>query len=381
MTGPRVPPWSQGTVVCALAAALAALLGACDSRPQLPIPQVTQIAREVEGFAFESGESHAMGPDYITWNPYRFFTFEGDTWEVQGHGAVTIRRGTKPARYLVQEQVRPTGTFRHNAHLRVVDQATGVVMAEREVIDGNSWNGKAWEDGGWPGDDARKWLATVLMPPESLLPEYLRSNDYSAPARAQMAPQQMDLPKDEGELRLLSVGEHGCGKGGVLMPYPRRDATGLENERAFQPYRNKRTVQGTGWRYVPNLPLQHVACVGDAFVALSFIYATSPTLDLIDRDGHVTFRTELSGGPPSAEGVVGMDHVHVEDGVLHADLAYSLLLNGATPQQKLVPGPTYRISVALDPRAPDSFCQVRGWGKRPSSGWCRLTPSPATALQ
>ena len=141
-----------------------------------------------------------------------------------------------------------------------------------------------------------------------------------------MAPEQVPLPNDETQLAEMPSGQHHCTGNVGLRPFIPPNATGAAVNEEFKPYQDlKRFVQGDGWRYVPDLQLHHVTCLPDGFVALSTVYGTPFTIDVLDLEGHVTFRSEVDVGVRSSSTwVVGMENVQVKDGLLELDLAYTL---------------------------------------------------------
>jgi len=268
-----------------------------------------------------------MGTGYLTWTNFSFFTYQGETWSLQGDQAVTARRGVRASRYEVEER-EIAGAVPQRTHLTVRDRSTGEVMAERDIVESWTWTDGHWQVGGWEGDEARKWLMSVLVPASSKQPSYLQRN-YSANAEVNSAPHQIPLPSDSDEL-LASNQNAACvgGMGAVRRspPVP--------------------VLQGDGWWYKPELPLQRVLCADDRYLALSHIYGNQAVVDLVDKHGSVIFRTGLHVPVSMDSTVVALRNLKLTSATLEFDMAYAVAETAPHPR-KFVPGPTYHVVMEL----------------------------------
>ncbi len=302
-------------------------LAACTKPAFPPDPQVLQVARNVEGFDFKTVGQPLMGTGYLTWTSFQFFTHDGETWSLEGERAVLVRRGARPTRYEVEEREIPAASPRRT-HLTVRDRSSGRIMAQRDVVYSWTWVDGHWQVGGWQGDEARKWLMSVLVPTSGRMPSYFQRR-YEAVAKVEMAPQQMALPSDPRELMVANQNA-GCleGKGAVRRSPP------------------VAVLQGDGWWYEPELPLQRVLCADGRYLALSHVYGNQTVVDLLGQNGTVLFRTPLRLPVPFNSDVVALRGLRLNPGHLEFDVAYAVPENEPHPL-KNVPGPTYHVVIDL----------------------------------
>jgi len=303
------------------------VLAACNKPVFPPDPQVRHTAQNVDGFDFKIVGRALMGTGYLTWTNFRFFTYQNETWSLQGDQAVTARRGVRATRYEVEER-EIAGAVPQRTHLTVRDRSTGEVMAERDIVESWTWANGHWQVGGWEGDEARKWLMSVLVPASGRLPSYLQRN-YAAIAKVEVALQQISLPSDSGEL--LASNQNVACLGGL----------GAIRRSSAVP-----VLQGDGWWYKPELPLQRVLCADDRFLALSHIYGNQTVVDLLDKHGSVIFRTHLHSPVSMDSKVVALRNLKLSPATLEFDMAYAVVETAPHPR-KFVPGPTYHVVMEL----------------------------------
>jgi hypothetical protein len=308
-------------LLCLLLLALAA----CSKPTFPPDPLVRRTAQSVDGFNFKTVGQSLMGTNYLTWTSYSFFTYRGETWYLEGDQTATARQGVRASGYEVEER-EIEGAVPQRTHLTVRDLSTGEVIAERDIVRSWTWTGRHWQVGGWEGDEARKWLTSVLVPTESKLSSALRPND-AALAKLELAPQQISLPSDSNELLAFNQNV-GCPVG-----------TGAIRRSPPVP-----VLQGSGWWYRPELPLQRVLCGNDHYLALSHIYGNQTVVDLLDKDGRVMFRTHLHAPVSMDSRVVALRNPKLNQSALQFDMAYAVAENGPH-SNRFRPGATYHVTI------------------------------------
>jgi hypothetical protein len=306
---------------------LALVLVACDKTSFPPAPQVRRTAQSVDGIAFGAVGQSLMGTDYLGWTSFDYFTYRDETRSLWGDGSVTVRKGVRQSRYEVEER-QVAGAVPQTSHLTVRDRSNGEVMAERDIVKSRTWDHGRWRVGGWEGDEARKWLMTVLQPSTVNRPSYLQ-RDYAARTQVETAPRQIPLPFDAYGL-VAGNQNAGCpeGQGAIRRepPVP--------------------VLQGNGWWYKPELPLQRVLCAGNRYLALSHVHGNQAAVDLLDEQGSVIFRTHLHVPVPLDSEVVALRDLKLSPTTLEFDMAYAVAEDDPHPR-RLVPGRTYHVMVAL----------------------------------
>lgn len=298
------------------------------SRSRDPIPVVYRTAGAVEGFelrhnGFSTARRHPgnFSLGYAVWANYPFLIYRGEVYRQAGVGSVFIRPADGlAAQYIVEETaLEPEGPLGNpRTELLITDRASGQVLAQRILREGQVENGH-----GWAGQHAAEFVRRVLH--------------TRTPIGGPVGTKSYGKAVTTLELLMDAVPPVTQG-GGVGCPATYR----LAKER--QP-----TGLDTGaWVFVPQNHIHSFACDGNYILTQSG-YGNWLHLDLLTSDGKHVFQTDLhtpvEGSAEVAITRLRLEHTRSASTAMQIDVFYG----EAKGLNKQVPAQLFRATIQLPP--------------------------------
>lgn len=201
---------------------------------------------------------------YAVWSNYPYFTHDGKTYDRAGVGGVVIRLGDiQPTRYQVTETVEAWGFGGPSrSRLTIYDKKTRSIVATRILR-----QGEIEHQMGWVGQHAAEFVRRFLLTDEPIGVGGVGAKIYP---RAQVKITQEGLPS-------LPETSWTC---------PRSvTSTIIAGE--------GRSIGENKWQFLPQSPIDDVACAGGNILVLSGIYPNQLFLDILTADGVNAFQTDI----------------------------------------------------------------------------------------
>lgn len=228
--------------------------------------QTNEVSLIVDGELQERGP--VMGLHYLRKLPYQAIHYQGRIYKPLHRDAwVSTPAHEQSVRYLVHEEINSnpgSKDWPEQIVWAIYDQNSGTLMARRELWRNSSQEWSQDTPTGWQGDNARQFIASVLVPtpgarPAPSYPKALLHSEQQA----------VSAPRTLAELETQT---NGC-----------NDDIELARDGSRRQYVESRSA---GWRFENSELISQVFCSGGSVYILSAILPGELKIDQLDHEGH-----------------------------------------------------------------------------------------------
>jgi hypothetical protein len=292
--------------------------------------QTSEVSLVVDGELQERGP--IMGLHYLRKLPYQAIHYQGRIYKPLHRDAwASTPAHEQSVRYLVHEEVNSnpgSKDWPERIEWAVYDQNSGTLMARRELWRKSTRTWSRDTPRGWQGDNARLFIAGVLVPTPGArpAPSYPKALFHSEQ-------QAVSSPRDLTELETQT---NGC-NGDIELA---RDASRRQ-------YVESRSA---GWRFENNTLIRQVFCSGDSIYILSAILPGELKIDQLDHEGHGQAHFSVQPWPRAIHEGIRHQYVselrHDSDGI---SLRIDFLRDWASAGQDAEVGRTLKLVIEPPP--------------------------------